>query len=207
MNGICLGLGGRRAAARRAAALSVEPRLITGPEPSTCLPALLDVDPGRVGGVRDVDARSPRRARARRRSCASRRRWSPPARRPPRRAPSARRRPRRRGARPRARRRSRAGCRAHATLSRPLGSSTGSASITATSPMRTIARACSPSRAPMSMCRSRIVGDLLALLVAQQVDRLLADHAPRRRPRACRSRRAGRRGSARPSRRPRANHR
>src|SRR5436190_1933420 len=38
---------------------------------------------------------------------------------------------------------------------RPLGSSTGSASITATSPTRTRQRASAPSRAPMSMCMSR----------------------------------------------------
>src|SRR3954447_19513278 len=44
---------------------------------------------------------------------------------------------------------------------RSLGNSSGSASITATSPTRTSARAASPSRAPMSMCRSRSSGTRL----------------------------------------------
>ena len=61
---------------------------------------------------------------------------------------------------------------------RPLGNSTGSPAITATSPMRTSARARRRRRAaPMSMCRSLQLRDLLAVLVLQQVDRLLADHA------------------------------
>ncbi len=46
-------------------------------------------------------------------------------------------------------------------VSRPFGSATGSASITATSPIRTIARACSPSTAPMSMCIPLISAALL----------------------------------------------
>ena len=44
VNGDRLGLGGRRRAARRARGCSVEPRSITGPEPSACSPASLRVD-------------------------------------------------------------------------------------------------------------------------------------------------------------------
>ena len=46
-------------------------------------------------------------------------------------------------------------------VSRPLGSSTGCASITATSPTRTSSRAWAPSRAPMSMCISRMSATFL----------------------------------------------
>ncbi len=62
-------------------------------------------------------------------------------------------------------------------MSRPLGSSSGWASITATSPMRTSPRACfAVARADVDVHVADL-RDLLALLVAQQVDRLLADHA------------------------------
>ncbi len=57
----------------------------------------------------------------------------------------ARRRRRPPGGPPRRRRSSRSGCRARARRAGPLGSSTGSASITPASPIRTISRASSPS--------------------------------------------------------------
>ena len=62
------------------------------------------------------------------------------------------------GAPPRRRRSSRCGCPASARRAGRWRSSTGSASITPTSPIRTSSRASSASSAPMSMCRSLISG-------------------------------------------------
>ena len=112
-------------------------------------------------------------------------------------------RPRPPAARPRRPRSSRCGCPARGRRAGRWASRPASASITPTSPIRTSSRASSPSLAPMSICRSLISGDLLALLALDQVDRLAADHAGDRCRPAWRSAPADRPARSGPSRPPR----
>ena len=160
MNGICSAVGG---VVEQLEQLRVD-RRAAGDDRARAelvVAELLDLDPGRVGGVGDVDhdrrvGRQRERARARAAEgdllLGDRHGRELPlgaaGLRPP-------------GARPPARRTSRCGCPARARRAARRAAATGSASITATSPMRTCSRACSPSAAPMSMCRSRISATFL----------------------------------------------
>ena len=158
--------------------LTIGPRVIAAPEPSSILPRALRVAAGHVGRPGDVDRDRDVAGRARTPPCARRGSRAPPARPRRRRRRPAHRPPRRRAAPPRAPRRRRAGC---PSTSRRRARSGARAARPPRRPRRRRARAPRRPRDPSRRCRC--AGRRLEPRRARCASRR-RDQPPRRRRRA-----------------------